>query len=69
MLTIKAVLKEFADADKIELADGNILTVRHYDGWISQCSQSEKLIEYQKQGHIRSKFYKNLYGHTDYFFI
>ncbi len=69
MLTIKKVLEEFKDADKIELADGNILTVSHNDGFIGYCKEPEKLFIYAQQGHIIEKFRKNCWNHTDYYFV
>ena len=69
MLTIKKVLKQYKDADKVELADGNVLTVRHFDGFIGYCSQPEKLFVYAQQGHIIEKLYRNCYNHANYYFV
>ena len=68
-LKITKIIKEYKDADEIEVEDGTIFTVRHHDGFISYCSRPELLPDYKANGQLTTRFYQHLYGHTDYFFV
>ena len=72
LFTIVRVIEEYPDSDKIEVSDGGqnvVFTIGHHDGMVHYCSKPELLPLWKQQGLLTTRFYRHLYGHTDYFFV
>ena len=53
-------IKSGTRQDYVALEDGNVLTVRHYDGWICNAAEPKKLYDYHSSGAVLMEKKNNL---------